>query len=212
MSYSETHFVKQYEPGSQARVELRNGRIVDVINGRYYDAGTSITLHGGKIESIGSGPNLAGEPADVTPDYSIDLQGKTVLPGLYNTHIHFSGAGTTRVPGLGDILRPKRHNEEQIVKSLADCLTHGVTTVRDAGLVADLRVHQTLKERILTGELPGPRILQAVVVGPDGFLYAGEATRIHEACGYSTGRALKRLCRRCGIPHRRDGRTSQGCR
>jgi hypothetical protein len=31
MSYSETHFVKQYEPGSQARVELVNGRIVDVV-------------------------------------------------------------------------------------------------------------------------------------------------------------------------------------
>ncbi len=48
MSYSETHFVKQYEPGSQARVELANARIVDVVNGRYYDTGTSIILQGGK--------------------------------------------------------------------------------------------------------------------------------------------------------------------
>jgi hypothetical protein len=29
VSYSETHFVRQYEPGSQARVELVNGQIVD---------------------------------------------------------------------------------------------------------------------------------------------------------------------------------------
>ena len=63
MSYSETHFVKQYEPGSQARVELVNGRIVDVVHGRYYDAGTRVILQGGKIVSM---PGLAGEPTAVT--------------------------------------------------------------------------------------------------------------------------------------------------
>ena len=72
------------------------------------------------------------------------------------------------VPGLRDMLRAKRHSEEQLVKDLADCLTHGITNVRDAGFVADLRANRTLKERIKTGELPGPRILQAVVVGPTG--------------------------------------------
>jgi adenine deaminase len=66
-------------------VELVNGRIVDVVNGRYYDAGTSVILHGGKIESM---PGLAGESSDITPDFSIDLQGKTVLPSLFNTHCH----------------------------------------------------------------------------------------------------------------------------
>jgi len=41
---SKTNFVKQYKPGNQARVELKNGRILDVINGRCFDAGTSIIL------------------------------------------------------------------------------------------------------------------------------------------------------------------------
>ena len=50
--YTETKFVKQYEPGSQARVELVNGRIVDVINGRYHNAGTSVILQGGVIASM----------------------------------------------------------------------------------------------------------------------------------------------------------------
>jgi hypothetical protein len=59
MSYSETLFVKEYKPGSQARVELASGRIVDVVNGRYYGAGTSIILQGDKIASM---PGLAGEP------------------------------------------------------------------------------------------------------------------------------------------------------
>ncbi len=168
MSCSETHFVHQYEPGSQARVELINGRIVDVINGRYYDAGTSIILQGGRVASIGSGPGSAGEPEDATPDYRIDLQGKSVLPSLFNTHIHGPLSSPTYVPGLRDMLRVKRHKGEQLAKDLAECLAHGVTNVRHAGFVADLRENWTLKERIQAGELPGPRIQQAVVVGPTG--------------------------------------------
>ena len=82
---TETKFVKQYEPGSQARVELVNGRIVDVVNGRYHDAGTRVILQGGVIVSM---PGLAGEPTAVKADFSIDLQGKAVLPGLFNTHCH----------------------------------------------------------------------------------------------------------------------------
>jgi hypothetical protein len=66
------------------------------------------------------------------------------------------------------MLRAKRHNEEQLVKDLAECLTHGVINVRHAGFVADLRANRTRKERILTGELAGLRILQAVAVGPTG--------------------------------------------
>ena len=50
--YTETKFVKQYEPGNQARVELVNGRIVDVVHGRYYETGTRVVLQDGKIVSI----------------------------------------------------------------------------------------------------------------------------------------------------------------
>ncbi|MCP4537496.1 MAG: hypothetical protein GY832_10150, partial [Chloroflexi bacterium] len=74
METFETNFVKRYEPGAQARVELVNGRILDVVNGCYFDAGTRIILQGGKIESM---PGLAGEPADAASDFTIDLKGKT---------------------------------------------------------------------------------------------------------------------------------------
>ena len=91
-----TNFVKEYQPGKQARVELVNGRILDVVNGRYFDAGTSIILQGGKIEAM-PGPN-AWE-IDSKPDFSIDLQGKTVLPALYNTHFHLMMSGATTMAG-----------------------------------------------------------------------------------------------------------------
>jgi imidazolonepropionase-like amidohydrolase len=161
---TETKFVKQYEPGDQSRVELVNGRILDVVNGRYYDAGTKVILQGGVIVSM---PGLTGKPTAVTSDFTIDLQGKAVLPGLFNTHCHLLQFEPTFVPGLSDMRRTKRYREQQLAKNLADCLAHGVTHVRDAWH-PDLGENRALKERISKGELPGPRILQAVVVGPTG--------------------------------------------
>lgn len=81
METSKTNFVEQYKPGAQARVELVNGRILDVVNGRYCDEGTSVILQDGGIVSM---PGLAGEPC-VPVDYRIDLKGKTVLPSLFST-------------------------------------------------------------------------------------------------------------------------------
>ena len=164
MKSSETRFVRHYEPSRQARVELVNGRIVDVVNGCYHDAGTSIILRGGVIESM---PGPTSDPADATSDYSMDLQGKTVLPGLFNTHCHLAMTEPTIALGLSDLWRSRRFREQQLIKNLADCVAHGVTHVRDASQ-ADLGENRALKERISKGEIPGPRILQAVVVGPTG--------------------------------------------
>jgi imidazolonepropionase-like amidohydrolase len=161
---SKTNFVEQYEPGKQARVELVNGRVLDVVNGRYFDAGTSVILRDGVIESM---PGHPGEPTVVTPDFTIDLQGKTVMPSLYNTHMHLASVGPAMLPGLREQRLIKRHTGQQIDKNMADCLARGITHVRDAWS-ADLRGTSVLKERISKGEIPGPRILQAVVVGLQG--------------------------------------------
>jgi len=168
METSKTNFVERYEPGAQARVELKNGRILDVFNGSYFDAGTSVILQGGKIESM---PGLANEPTDITPDFSIDLQGKTVLPSLYNTHLHLEmGGSPSMVTGLSDMRRIKKFEEQQIEKHMAECLAHGITHIRDAWR-PDLRKNRALMERISKGEIPGPRILQAVAVGlPKSYL------------------------------------------
>jgi imidazolonepropionase-like amidohydrolase len=141
-----------------------NGRILDVVNGCYFDEGTSVILQGGKIETI---PGLAGE-SRVPIDFTIDLQGKTVLPSLYNTHLHFILAGaTSMVFGLSDMWQSRKYREQQKARHMAECLAHGITHVRDAWS-ADLRENRVLKERISQGEIPGPRILQAVAVGIPG--------------------------------------------
>jgi imidazolonepropionase-like amidohydrolase len=56
---------------------------------------------------------------------------------------------------------------QQKEKDMAECLAHGITNVRDAW-EADLRENRALKDRISKGEIPGPRILQAVAVGLPG--------------------------------------------
>jgi predicted amidohydrolase YtcJ len=150
----------QHPPRRQPLVELVNGRIVDAVNGRFLDEGTSIILQGNKIASM---PGSAGEPR-VAVDFTIDLKGKTVLSGLFNSHVHLTGIGATMVPGPRDMLLAKIYNKKQLVEDLDQCLERGVTNIRDAAFVADLRAHRKLKEQILYG----PRIQQSVVVGPTG--------------------------------------------
>ena len=161
---SKANLVERYEPGAQDRVELKNGRILDVVNGHYLDTGTSVILKGGKIVSM---PGPTSEPTDLSSDFVIDLQGRAVLPSLFNTHCHLSMVGATMVAGLSDMRRAKRYQEQQEAKHMAECLAHGITHVRDAWQ-ADLCASRALKKRISTGEMPGPRIVQAIAVGPIG--------------------------------------------
>jgi len=165
MENSKTNFVERYEPGDQARVELVNGRVLDVVTGRYFDAGTSVILQGGKIESM---PVPVGEPSCITTDFSIDLQGKTVLPSLFNTHMHGPESPPTQFPGFRDRRLAKKHAEQQIVKNMAECLAHGITNIRHAGFVADLRENRARMDHFSKDGILAPRVIQAVVVGPTG--------------------------------------------
>ncbi|HSG42178.1 MAG TPA: amidohydrolase family protein [Anaerolineales bacterium] len=164
METSKTNFVMDYKPGADARVELKNGRILDVINGRYFEAGKRVILQNGKIESL-QGSNGGADGSN--SDFSIDLQGKTVLPSLFNTHCHLATAGPTMLPGLRERGLIKKRTGQQQDKQMADCLAHGITHVRDAWRPY-LGENRVLKERISRGDIPGPRILQAVAVGLPG--------------------------------------------
>ena len=64
----EANFVREYLPGNDARVELRNGRFLDVVNGTYFDPGISLLIEGGKIRSM---PGMPGEPGDIKSDFTI---------------------------------------------------------------------------------------------------------------------------------------------
>jgi imidazolonepropionase-like amidohydrolase len=164
MNYPETKFVSDYRPGKDARVELKNGRLVDVIQGRYFDPGFGLIIKGSKIEAL-TGP--ADRESRIKGDLTIDCLGKTILPGLSNTHCHITITAPTTLPDLKDIKGFKIQGDRQIEKNMSECLIHGITTIRDA-YAEDLRRTRQLRDRLNRGEIPGPRFLQSIVVGPPG--------------------------------------------
>ncbi len=137
------------------RVKLVNARIVDVENGQYYPSQASLVIQNGKILAM---PGLPGEP-EVQAEAVIDLHGLTVIPGLFNTHCHLQ------------FLQQDEAGQRQIAKNLQDCVSRGVTNVRDT-LCYDLQLNRNWMERIKKGEIQGPRIHQAVHVSPVGGTYA----------------------------------------
>lgn len=161
---SDVNFVSDYEPEENAYVELKNGRIIDVINAKYFDEKVKLIIKGGRIEAM---PGVEGQPTDIRPDFVIDLKGKTVMPGLFNTHCHTTQAMPSLLPDIKDVKLFKTHAEKQIENNMAQCLLHGITNIRDAW-TADLRKVRALREKIQRNAVAGPRILTAVAVGPPG--------------------------------------------
>ncbi len=137
-------------------VKLVNARIVDVENGCYYPPQVSLVIGNGKILAM---PGVPGEPDMLPSGPVIDLQGMSILPGLFNTHCH-----------MQFIMEKGELREQQITKSLADCLERGVTNIRDT-LCFDLEQNRAWIDKIDRGDIPGPRIHQAIHVGPLGSTY-----------------------------------------
>lgn len=150
------------ESGDKHYIELTNARFTDIRNNCYYRSGTSLIIHKGRIDRIIDRNETNSKMADIT----VDLGGKTVIPGLFNTHCHIQMTLPAILPGIGDILSNKLHFRKQLEKNMTDCLLHGVTHIRDA-LTDDLKGNRLLREKIESGKLPGPRIYQSVLVGPE---------------------------------------------
>lgn len=170
----DTSFINERKPEKSACVELFNGRFVDVVGGDYFNEKVRVLLKDGKIEAM---PGLAGQPSGVKPDFAVDLKGKTIMPGLINTHCHTTQTMPSLLPDIKDIKLVKAHAEKQARKNLAECLIHGITNIRDAW-AADLRKSRRLRQRIQNKEIMGPRIMQGVAVGPPGGYLTEKHNRI----------------------------------
>jgi imidazolonepropionase-like amidohydrolase len=141
-------------------VRLTNARIVDVENGCYFPPEVSLVIQDGKIAAM---PGLPGEHDLAAGGAVIDLLGKTLIPGLFNTHCHLQ------------FLPQNEVHERQIAKNLQDCVDRGITNVRDT-LCYDLQLNRSWMEKITRGDVLGPRIHQAVHVSPVGGTYAPKST------------------------------------
>jgi hypothetical protein len=130
-------------------IVIRNGSVFDSERGVMVP-GTTVLIRGDRIVSVapdGSVPVPAGAQV-------IDATGKSVLPGLWDMHTHFQL--TSQSSG-----------------ALSQLAT-GITTIRD--LAADTDVAVSLRDRLNSGKLVGPRtILAGFIEGPGAWAGPSDA-------------------------------------
>jgi len=110
-------------PPETADLILTHARVIDGTGAVYEDATIAIT--GDRIQTITD----AQTPFKAT--VTIDAEGKTVLPGLIDTHIHL---------GVGDAVdedSPAEFLNNGLPANLQEYLSHGVTTIKSTGDIAE---------------------------------------------------------------------------
>lgn len=100
-----------------------------------------VAVEDGRIVEVGTG--LDG-------DESVDVSGQSVLPGLFDCHVHIAAS---HLDLLRSIQTPFSMQFYEAAANLETTLRLGITTVRDAG-GADLGI----KEAVAKGMLRGPRL------------------------------------------------------
>jgi imidazolonepropionase-like amidohydrolase len=113
-----------------------------------------IVISGGVITAIGSRRDVP-----VPPDARvIDCTGKTVVAGFWNSHVHFTQA-VWKNAASAPAAPLEEHMQEMLTR-------WGFTTVWDLG--SDPRDSLPLRQRINSGEVPGPNIFFAGSIFPKG--------------------------------------------
>ena len=130
--------------------------------------GQTILVEDGKIREILPAEE-AGKRNLASSGYEeIDLQGKYILPGLINMHVHLAGNGKPQKKQRDNEALVKKIMSNGLTKAIAynmvcgfakDELYSGVTTIRTVGGLGDFDTR--LRDDIAAGKKPGPRILAA---------------------------------------------------
>src|SRR4051794_35095811 len=132
-------------------------------------AAADVVVEDGRIVEVG--PGLDG-------DEVVDCTGATVLPGLFDCHVHVMMSG---VDTLRQLQTPFSYGFYEALHNLRRTLALGITNVRDAG-GADLGV----AEAVRSGLIAGPRMQIAISMlsqtgGHGGGGQVGGAARPHFA-------------------------------
>jgi imidazolonepropionase-like amidohydrolase len=136
-----------------------------------------IVIDGNRIEQVGKGQGLAGGRGDEV----IDLDGRAVLPGMIDCHVHVC------IDGSADPLQSVQKDSDLLLIMKAARHAHlsllsGVTTLRDLGSKNGVSV--ALRDAINMGITVGPRIIccgQAIcITGGQGWEFSREADGVDE--------------------------------
>src|SRR5206468_2871305 len=115
-------------PPGEARLWLTNARLLDGTGAPPHD-GVSILVESGRIARLG------GEaPKGAT---TIDLGGRTLMPGLIDSHSHVGGSFTAPAPPKGAEPLLPGTSAHVLAGELRATLRMGITTIRDVGSIGD---------------------------------------------------------------------------
>jgi imidazolonepropionase-like amidohydrolase len=150
------------------RTVFAGGRVFDGTGAGVAEADVAVV--DGQIVEVGVG--LEG-------DEQVDVAGSTLLPGLFDTHVHvmFGHVDVWRL-----MQEPFSYRFYDAIRNLEATLRIGITTVRDAG-GADLGVKRALEEGIVRG----PRLQISITMlsqtggHGDGWLPSGAQAEIFPA-------------------------------
>ncbi|HEX7081347.1 MAG TPA: amidohydrolase family protein [Gammaproteobacteria bacterium] len=138
------------QTGRPRAIALVGGTLIDGSGGTpLHDS--VVLIRGERIERVGTLDTLS-----VPQDYErISTEGMTVLPGLFDLHVHLLYNGHPDVDHWFAAYAA-RFEEVTIPASAEQTLLAGVTSVRDLAAPTDAIL--AVKQRIDRGELPGPTI------------------------------------------------------
>ncbi|WP_433678283.1 amidohydrolase family protein [Nocardia sp. CA-119907] len=152
---------------------LTNALLIDGTGGPAIEQAT-IVIADGRV--VSAGPE-ASPPAVAEV---LDLQGRTVLPGLIDAHVHLGGLGLGATPPFGG-----RSATDDYAEARASALRYGVTTQRSLGDF--LHDALWLRDETARSALIGPRIMTSgpsfQVEGghPNGTVWGGDRCAAIEA-------------------------------
>jgi imidazolonepropionase-like amidohydrolase len=132
---------------------LTGGRLIDGTGGEPVD-GVRIVIDGDRIAEVsGNGDGGANGDAEV-----IDITGKSVVPGIINTHAHLCW------DCVGDLKEQSHFDSVTMVAfkyamNMRHCLQAGVTTIRDCGV--PYGVAHVATQAVAGGIVTGPRIFHS---------------------------------------------------
>ncbi len=140
---------KMFDPAAPERLFL--GRVIPCTGDTVIEDGF-VHVKDGKIAGVGPRSALAALPVGAEV---VDTGGKTIMPGMINSHAHLSW------DGIHDLVQQSRYDSPEMraykaAGNMLKSLRAGITLVRDLGVHnANLFTRQAVAQ----GVFPGPRLL-----------------------------------------------------
>jgi imidazolonepropionase-like amidohydrolase len=154
---------------------LANARVIDGTGSAPVERATVRIERGRVVDVSPTSPDTA------LADDMLDLEGRTLMPGLIDAHAHLS-SDVSRSPGFGpppalkgELPRPRELGYFVLAKTARVLLAAGVTSIRDVGSYDDEAI--ALREAVRLGVIEGPRILSCgriiSATAPGGAIFEG---------------------------------------